>query len=214
MVSWRILRVKQFSKDKAAWCGVVCVSMLNASSTKKKQGHAKIMERLDEESRDILQAKDPFKELRPTFDQINKSEEEMFNSYSPEKATKAYEILKNPNYVITIRALASALHVNIGVFYKWMDKFPAFREAVLQGRQWQENNLANILVAGKYAQGTMFALKNMFNEHWKDKYETETTISLANAIDQTESAQRPVQWIDLEQPKKLLQAQEEEEEDD
>lgn len=190
--------------------------MLITKQEKRKMGHAKIMERIDEDARDTLSPKDPFKDLRPTFEQINKSEEEMMNSYTPEKATKAYEILRNPNYIITVRALASALHVNIGVFYKWLDKYPAFREAVTQGRQWQENNLTNILVAGKYAQGTMFALKNMFNEHWKDKYETETTISLANAISETESNQRPVPWIDLEQPKQLMQGKQdnEDEEDD
>lgn len=168
-------------------------------STRKDVGAGRMYNKLDEENERLS-----FHELMPppTYEEaMAESLAGRPTKYRPDyHPRKAYQIITGtPGVFVPIRMVASMLGINHTTLYEWLkDKEKKeFANAITHAHAWQEASMAHHLTNTKYAQGTIFALKNMHADYWKDKIETETTVKLGDVIRDGETERNAVAWHDV-----------------
>lgn len=97
--------------------------------------------------------------------------------YDPAYCEVVVETMRNGGSLMSVAANLDVARSTLNV---WMEQFPEFSEAVSRGkalcaRKWEEIAIRNAETGMGNATLTVFGLKNMARDEWKDKQEVEHT---------------------------------------
>lgn len=117
--------------------------------------------------------------------------------YDESKHPEAIYNLMTPPICLTREAAALSMGIGLSTLYEWVDKYPAFADALRAAEFLGDSYHGGRLASGsvKYAQGLIFYMKNRHG--WKDKSEIEHSRKVDDLVKDGDAEANRVDWRDI-----------------